>query len=292
MAEKRHRLIYVFIAFLMLMGNACSINKLVVSRTTAMVENGMGAVYEEEDLQVAQTALESHLKLLEVLLRSSPEDKSTKTLLAQGYNAYALGFVEDTDQTRAEYFYLKGRDFALDVLRSNKKFRESLKGPAEDFEKAVNSLGKESIAPLFWCASNWGKWIMLNLDNVQAIFELPKVEMMMRKVLELDETYYFAGAHVFFGSLLAAKPKMLGGKPDEAQKHFESAIRIAGPSFLLTKFYYARFYATGTLNEDLFVSLLSEVLNTPLDALPEYALINHIAQEKARLLMKKSEQLF
>ncbi|GAG59489.1 unnamed protein product, partial [marine sediment metagenome] len=52
---------------------------------------------------------------------------------------------------------------------------------------------------------------MLNLDNPRAIFDLPKVEALMKRVLELDETYYFAGAHLFFGSLFAARPAMFGG---------------------------------------------------------------------------------
>lgn len=282
----------IVIFHLIFFQSACSINSLIAHRTAKVIEVGLPALYAETDLRIAETALESNLKLLEILLKNNPKDESLKLLLAQGYYAYALGFVEDTDPDRAKVFFLRGRNYALQVLQKNKEIEKALKGPASELNLHLNKLNKKYLAPLFWTAVNWGQWIMHSLDNPQAIFDLPKVEAIMNMVLELDENFYFAGAHLFFGSLNSARPVILGGKPKLAKQHFDKAIKLTNGTFLLARFYLARFYAVQTLNKKLFVSSLEKVLNTNLNVLPEYALINQIAKRKAKLWLAKKDELF
>ncbi|MFC1849458.1 TRAP transporter TatT component family protein [candidate division CSSED10-310 bacterium] len=280
----------IFFTCLSLIG--CSLTTITVNTTAKMIKRGLPALYEEADLEVAETALVSNLKLLEVLLKNDPGNTSILLLLAQGYNAYALGFVEDDEPERARYFYLKGRDFALEVLNSNQKFQKIFPKPLAEFDAFLLTLDEKYLEALFWCAGNWGNWIMLSLDDPRAIFELAKVEAMMSRVLELDETYYFAGAHLFFGSLLAARPAMFGGKPDLAQQHFEKALTLTDHKFLLTKVYYARFYAVRLLDEELFTRLLTDVIEADVNILPHYTLITTIAKKKAQLWLTKKEDLF
>jgi hypothetical protein len=148
------------------------------------------------------------------------------------------------------------------------------------------------VPALFWSAFNWGGYINLSLDNPRAIFDLGKVEAMMRRVVELDESYYFAGAHLFLGSMAGARPKLLGGDPEKAKSHFERAIQLTDGRFLMTYVYYAKYYAIQTLNEEKFDELVHHVLDARLDILPEYKLINQIAKKKAEMLLRSKSDIF
>ena len=58
------------------------------------------------------------------------------------------------------------------------------------------------------------------------------------------------------------------------------------------KRYYARFYATRTLDEALFSNTLSKVFETPDDVLPGQRLPNAIAKQKAKILLEQVEDFF
>ncbi len=49
---------------------------------------------------------------------------------------------------------------------------------------------------------------------------------MMKRVLELDETFYYGGAHLFMGIWFASRPKGFGGDLKKAQQHFLKAIEL------------------------------------------------------------------
>jgi tetratricopeptide (TPR) repeat protein len=285
---KRWALLFFILVFI----SGCSINRMAIRRAAGMIEIGMSAVYEEEDLELAKVSIEANLKLLEVLLKNDPENDRLKLLLAQGYGSYALGFVEDVDKERAKYFYLKGRNYALEVLKKNKILAKKINQSLQDWEKGLEKTDRKWVPALFWSAFNWGGYINLSLDNPRAIFDLGKVEAMMRRVVELDESYYFAGAHLFLGSMAGARPKLLGGDPEKAKSHFERAIQLTDGRFLMTYVYYAKYYAIQTLNEEKFDELVHHVLDARLDILPEYKLINQIAKKKAEMLLRSKSDIF
>jgi hypothetical protein len=132
----------------------------------------------------------------------------------------------------------------------------------------------------------------MNLDSIEALAELPKVQLMMQRVLELDEGYYYGGAHLFMGIWLASRPKMAGGDLKKAQEHFLKAIDLGKGKFLMAYVYYANHYARQVLDKDLFISTLQKVLETPADASPDLTLLNTIAQREAKKLLDHMEEYF
>ena len=271
---------------------SCSLDKFVIRQTGTILDYGVLALYEESDLILAEQALASNIKLLEGMVKGDPENKHLLLLTTQALSGYAMGFVEDESPQRARLFYLRARDYGLRVLRENTNFKESEDKSLEDFTKAVNLLKKENLAGLFWTAFAWAGWINLSLDDPLAYVELPKVEVMMQRVLDLDESYFFASAHLFFGSVWGTKPKMLGGNPDKAKAHFERSIKITGGKFLLAYIYYIKYYALKTFNEELFDQLLAHIKETPGNVLPEFQLLNSIAKEKAARLEQNRAEWF
>jgi tetratricopeptide (TPR) repeat protein len=282
----------ILIISLIFFFQSCSLDKFVIRQTGTLLDYGVLALYEESDLILAEQALASNIKLLEGMVKGDPENKHLLLLTSQALAGYAMGFVEDESPQRAKVFYLRAREYGLRVLRENSRFMESEYKPLEDFTKAVYLFNRDDLDALFWTAFAWAGWINLSLDDPQAYVELPKVQVMMQHILDLDESYFFASAHLFFGSVLGTKPKMLGGDPDKAKEHFEKSIKITGGKFLLAYIYYIKYYALKTFNEELFDQLLAYIKETPVNALPEFQLLNSMAKEKATKLEQNRDEWF
>jgi len=263
-----------------------------VRSTQGILENGLEVMYEEDDLPLAEQAAASNLKMVEALIRSDPNNETLLLMASQGYSSFALGFVEDTDRQRARKFYARGRDYGLRILMHRKKFREAMDADLARFKAALQSFTRKDVPALFWTANGWGNWINLGLSDPEALAQLPRVRLLMRRVIELDETYFYGSAHLFFGALYGAMPKMLGGDPQKSKQHFDRCLQINGGRFLMTYVLYAQYYAVQIQNRQLFQSLLNKVVDSSLDILPEQRLANRIAQRKAASLLAKVDDLF
>ena len=268
------------------------VRTIAVSTMGGIVDDGFSAFTSEEDLAFARDALPANLKLLDVMLKSEPDNERMLLLAAEGYASYALAFLEDTEPERARAFYLRSRDYALRVLRQNEEFARGLEGTLEDCEKGLTLLDEDDLPAAFWAAFGWGGHIYLSLTDLDAIADLPRVERLMQWVADQDSTFYFGGPEVFLGTLYGSRSRILGGNPELAKQYFESALRINGGSFLMTYVYYARSYAVQTMDEALFDELLQKVEATSPDVLPDYRLANAVAKEKAKLLREKKAELF
>jgi hypothetical protein len=268
------------------------VQTIAVSTMGGLVDEGFTAFTEEGDLAFAEEALPANLKLVEVMLKNRPDNVRLLHLASLGYSSYALGFLEDREPARAREFYLRGRDFALRILRQDDDMARALDGSLDDLKAALRKLGPDEVPGAFWAAFGWGSYIYLSLQNTDAIADLPRAEALMQYVAANDSSYYYGGADVFLGTLYGSRPKMLGGAPEVSRNHFERALRINGGKFLMTYVYYARSYAVQTQNEALFEELLNKVDATPVDVLPEFRLANAIAKAKAKLLREKKSDLF
>jgi hypothetical protein len=268
------------------------VRTIAISTVGGMVDDGFEAFTEEQDLAFAEQALPGNLKLLEVMLKSDTTNVRLLRLASQGYSSYALAFLEDRDPERARMFYLRGRDYALDILRQDEALARALDGTVEDLRQALATRGIDDVPGVFWAAFGWGSYIQLSLTSPDAIGDLPRAEVMMDFVARTDSLFYYGGAHVFLGTLYGSRPKILGGDAAKAREHFESALRLNGGKFLLTYVYYARSYAVQTQNEALFDELLGTVDRASLEVLPKFRLANAVAKQKARRLMEQKKDLF
>ncbi len=272
--------------------SGCSLQKIALRSTTGLLYHSIDALYSEPDLQIAEQAIASDLKLLEGLHQADPKNEEILLLLTQGYASYSLGFVEDVDEERAKLFYLRARDYGIKLLQRTKTFKDSIPVKEISFVEKINRLSKKDVPTLFWTGFAWGGWINLSKDDPQAIFDLGKVKAMMAKVLELDEAFFFGASHLFFGSIYGSMPKILGGDPDMAREHFEKCLKLSNKKFMLAYIYLARYYAQPLLDEVLFDEYLNKVMQAPVDILPGNELITAIAKDKAKKLAAFKEELF
>jgi hypothetical protein len=281
---------FLFCAVALLLSGC--IKQIAVSTVAGIVSDGFEAFTEEQDLALAEEALPANLKLLDVMLKNDPENEQLLRLVSEGYASYALGFVEDKDPERARLFYLRGRDYALRILRHDGELAKALDGSVDELRATLSKQGKDLVPAAFWASFGWGGYIYLSLSDLDALVGLPKAEALMDFVLKNDSTFYYGGAHVFLGTLYGSRPRILGGDEGRSKQHFESALRINGGKFLMTYVYYARSYAVQTLNESLFEELLATVANASLDIDPKARLANAIAKRKAELLLARKTDIF
>jgi hypothetical protein len=127
---------------------------------------------------------------------------------------------------------------------------------------------------------------------MEALSELPRVERMMRRVLELDEGFHYGGAHLFMGIWYASRPPIAGGDLKKAQRHFLKALDLGQGKFLMAYVYYANYYARKIMDKDLFTSTLQKVLETPAETSPDLILLNTIAKRQAKDLLGHVEEYF
>lgn len=275
---------------LLLLISGCSIQKFAVRSMSDIMDNGFVVLNEESDLELAEKSIASNLKLLEAMKKSDPNNKDLLQLLCTGYTSYALGFVEDTDVERAKIFYLRAKEFGIELLKQNKHFDEN--ATLANFENSLSTFKKSDIPALFWTAIAWGSYISLNLTQPEALADLPKVEAIMKFIIKTDENYYYGGAHFFLGALYGSRPKIFGGNPEESKKHFDKCLSINEGKFLMTYVYYAKTYAVQIQDPVLFQDLLGKIDEMSEDVLPEARLSNVIAKKKAEILRNKFNELF
>ncbi len=273
---------------------ACSTQQLAVRAMAPTMNDLLTRVNDQPDPGLVRDGVPSNLLLLDGLASIDPGNEEMATLTARAFCSYALIFVMDEDKDRARVLFEQGRAHALRALDSAYSgFAKSAdEGDLESFGKAVTKVGKSDIGSLFWFGNCWAGAINSAKGSAKALIALPKVESVMKRAVELDEGYYFAGPRLFMGIYQAGRPKALGGDPKLSKQNFDRAVELTDGKFLLTKVFYAQYYAVGTQDRDLFEALLKEVVAAPDDVLAGQTLATKVAKEKAKKLLVDADSLF
>jgi hypothetical protein len=172
------------------------------------------------------------------------------------------------------------------------KFAEVVEQSSEDLSAELRHLRKKHVAALFWTAYSWGGIINLQQREPSSLIELPKVDLMMQRVLELDESFFFGGAHLFYGIYYGGRPEMLGGDPLKAKKHLERAIEINNGKYLMAEFLLARYYYISVQNREMFEHILQSIILASPDLFPEQRLANELARRRAQHWLRRASELF
>jgi hypothetical protein len=282
------------IAFSMgiLLLNACSVGQMVARSSIPLVESGNVAMNRETDIELARDAIPANLKLVESLIQELPGNAELRLQAAQGFYGYAYGFIEDENSVRASELYRRGFEHALKALAA-----VGLKGdihamPLETIQTQLSDLGRSAVPALFWSASCWAKWIDMNRTEPARIADLAKAAALMQRVLDLDDTYYYGGAHIFFGVYYGGRPPMLGGNLAKSAVHFENARALTNGKLLIVDLLQAQYLERQRFDRKQFHDRLTAVINASPDIFPEMALANAIAQHKAKWMLKNEEEWF
>ena len=196
-----------FCLCLLFLSSACASNKKLTVGTTAILLEGVAkASAKQSDLRILREGTPAYLMLIDGMIQTWPDNKRLLIAGAQSYSSFASLFVEDQDKEYANLLYEKAKQYALRSLERT-GFQDPLQRPFDDFNLGLKRLKKKDVPILFWTATCWANCIRLNLDSMEAMSELPRVEAMMKRVLELDEGFYYGGAHLFMGICMPPGPR-------------------------------------------------------------------------------------
>ena len=284
------RILILFLVLALLI--SCATGKtMTVAATASLLEDVAKASSKQSDLMLIRRGMPSYLMLIDGMVEALPDNKRLLISAAQLYASYASAFIQDEDKVYATVLYAKARAYALRALEQN-GFKNAATRPFDDFENGLYGLGQKDVPYIFWAASCWGSWISLNQGSMEAMAELPRVELLMKRVLELDEGFYYGGAHIFMGVLEASKPRVAGGDLDRARDHFLKAIELGDGKFLMARIYYADYYARKAFDRELFISILEKILEIPANIPPELTLLNSVAHTKAQEMLNQVDEYF
>jgi hypothetical protein len=298
----------LIICLLFLIAAGCSMSRMSANQTAAIFVKAAVAYDRESDLEFAEQAGLSNLKMLEGLLEVTPDNTELLVLTSSSFARYAFGFIEERMEMadeqynleerrrlakRAVDFYGRARVYGLRAIaRSRSKFPEAVERGLKEFSAELKHLKKKHVPALFWTAYAWGSIISLQQDRPERLVELPKVELMMRRVLELNERFFFGGAHIFYGMYYGGRAEMLGGDLSKAKEHLERAIEISEGKYLMARLLLAKYYAVPAQDRELFERTLQEILLVPPDQFPEQRLANKLAKRRARRWLKHVDEIF
>lgn len=288
----------VIIALLTLPLSGCGgIMKMGMGAATPIFDSAIEAAMSSKDPMLLKEGAPGMLLLLDGLSNFDPDNRDFLSSLAMFYCAYALGFIEDVDPDRARILYATARDYGLQALKMNGKFRKALK-KGKPYSEAVKYLKKKDMEPLFWTAASWAAWLNLSTRDTEALFDIPNIMALLKRTIELDDKFWYGGPHMFFAAYYSQYPAMMGGGPEKAQAEFDRVKEIVkelgGPDaeWLIADYFYAKYYATLLKDEELFDKTVEKILNTPDDVIPGMAVVNGLAKIKARHLMQQKDRYF
>jgi len=266
-------------------------------------DNALNAYTTENDPLLVKEAMPSTLKLIEVLLTSSPDNPNLLITASSAYTMYAHGFLmeeadrlERNDLTRArelhsrsKNLYLRARDYGLRALEIQyPNFRQQIRNNTAE---TLEQLNREDVPVLYWTSAAWASAISVDPQDYSLVPHLPVVEQMIRRALALDESWGDGRLHEFMISFEAGRVGM-GGSIEAAEQHFQRAKELSNGSSASLYVTAAEALAVRNQNRDRFRNLLESALGIDPDQHMENRLMIVIAQERAEWLLENIDYYF
>lgn len=282
----------------------CSVRKLAVNKLGDALAEAGSSYASDDDPELVRDALPFGLKTIESLLAESPKHRGLLLAAASGFTQYAYAFVlQDADEAedrdlevakatrlRARKLFVRGRDYGLRGLdAAHPGLAGSLKA---DPVAAVRGAGRADVPLLYWTAAAWGAAISNGKDDLDLVADLPIVEALLRRALELDSAWDTGSLHELMIPLEGGRSEAAGGSVTRARAHFEIAVEMAHGGRASPFVSLAEIASVQSQDRKEFESLLNRALAVDPDARPGWRLANLVAQRRARWLLGRTELLF
>jgi predicted anti-sigma-YlaC factor YlaD len=282
----------------------CSIKRVAVDKIGNTLASGGSTFEQDDDPELVAQALPFGLKLMESLLAESPRHRGLLLALSNDFAAYAYAFVdqqadeaaaEDLERSRAlrdraRRLYLRARAYGIRGLETRYPgFGDALD---RDPAAALARIRKPDIPLLYWTAAAHGLAISDSKDNPEMIAQLPVVEAMIRRVMELDPNWGRGAVPEF---LINIESGRAGAKPEEKQRrmreYFDRALALSGGKHASLFVSYAENACVPAQNRAEFQAMIGRALGVD-TTVPENRLANLVAQRRARWLLGRINELF
>jgi predicted anti-sigma-YlaC factor YlaD len=283
--------------------SGCSIKTMAIKTVADSLSEGTSSFATDDDPQLIKDALPFGLKTLEGLLAQLPTHRPLLRSVAAGFTSYSAAFIQpeiralegiDLDIARAEKvrarrMFLRARDYGLRALEvSYPNLRQSLMA---DPKAALAKTRKKDVPDLYWTAAAWGSAISLGKDQMDLVADVPIVDALIHRALELDEPWD-AGSLTEFMIAFESRGDAQGGSLERARTYYNRTMELANGKRISPHVSLAENVSITTQNRAEFDTLLDEALAFDCDRYPETRLVNLLAQKRARQLKALAGSLF
>jgi len=294
----------LLLAALLLALGGCSVRQLAVDSLGDAIAQGGGAFATDDDPELIRAAAPFSLKLIESLLGQSPEHKGLLLAGARGFTQYGYAFLQQEAEEsepydiaralrledRARRLYRRARDYGLRGLAVRRA--ELVRDLRSDPRRALAALPASDVPLLYWTAASWGALIGLSKSQPDVLGELPIVEAMMDRALELDEAFDGGAIHTFMIGYEAIRQGAPGDPAVRARRRFDRAMELSGGADAAPLLALAEAVCVPQQRRAEFEALLRQALRIDTDRSSENRLANLVAQRRARWLLSRTEHLF
>jgi hypothetical protein len=268
--------------------SACA--SMFSSVTQDMANNLSQAILNQNDLETVKAGAPAYLIMIDSLIQGDPENSAILISGSKLYASYTSAFVEDEE--RAKRLAQKSYDYAHNALCIElKALCQSLDKKPDELIPLLKKINVTQQPLLYDFASAWANWIQINRDDWNAIAQIPKLQLLFQRSIELNEIYDYGNAHLYLAVLASQIPPSLGGKPEVGRMHFEKAQQLSEGKNLMVNVLFAEYYARLVFDQQLHDELLNEVINTDIDD-KGLVLINTLARKRASILLDESSEYF
>lgn len=263
---------------------------LMSSATSEMMTHLSDTIKNNNDLKTVEDGAPAYLLMIDSLIRKDPDNIKLLYTAANLYGSYSDLFIKDP--VRSKRFAQKSMNFANQALcLSDQKACDLKSKPFEAFTQIVNDIDKDHLPALYSLGNAWSKWILANSDDFDAIADLSYIEHIMKRVIQMDDTYMDGAAYVYLGTLSSLLPQHLGGAPEKGKAYYEKALSISHGKNLMVKVLYAKFYSRIIYDRQLHDQLLNDVMKAD-PQVQGYTLINTFAKVQAKELLADADDYF
>lgn len=285
-------------------GSGCSVTRYVQNKAADAIAKSGTTFASDDDPDLVKAAAPFSLKLMESLLADNPNHTGLLTATASGFTQFSYAFVQqEADEidsqdfaaaeklrARARRLYLRALRYGLRGLNvEHPGFEKAL---LADPKSAVLVTTKADVPLLYWTAAAWGSAISLSKDNPELIGQIPAMEALIFRALELDENYNDGAIQTFLITYEMSRHDVAGDPALRSRQRFDLAMRLSGGHNAAPLVALAE--AVTIKKQDLkeFESLLNQALAINPDTCPDIRLLNTVMQRRAAWLLSRKSELF
>lgn len=297
-AVKGARLALLVVAGWALAG--CSVKRAAVDMIGDALAGGNDVYASDGDPELVREAIPFGLKTFESLLRVSPEHRGLLLAAAGGFAAYAYLLQDEADRLeavdlararalrgRCRDLYLRGRDYALRGLElGHARFAARLH---DDRAAALAETTEADVPFLYWAGAAWAGALGAAKSDLVLVADLPTAGALVRRALELDETYEQGALHEFLIAYEGSRP---GGSEEMAREHYRRALELSDGMRASVHLALAESVAVRAQDLAAFRRLIAAALAVDPDAVPGIRLANTVARRRAQWLESRIPELF
>lgn len=258
----------------------------------------------EEDPDLMGEALPFTIKMLEVLIESSPENTDLKATTAQamlGYGKawleYEANLVEDDNfekaeklRFRAKRLYFRAKELGIKGIEQ--KYPRFFSLLQINQKATLSNIKKDDVALIANTGLAWILWISRSTQSPEALADIPTAVLLIKRALELSPDYEHGQLHEFFIQYYAEQGLESSENRSKIKDHWEALQKISAGHLCSPYLTWAQTISVKSQNRKEFDEMLSSALGIDADHFPEVRLSNNLCQREAKLLKKRADDLF